>query len=72
MNWSVLVVCLCIAGYQAAKLDAKISANSVEPQEKEKGFIEWISHLIGGSTTTASPVINDPEPTEKECPACRK
>ncbi|KAJ8724284.1 hypothetical protein PYW08_015758 [Mythimna loreyi] len=61
MNWAILLVCL--VGVTTCR------AASIEPQEKEKGFIEWVANLLGGSTTTASPIIvHDPPPS---CPACQ-
>ncbi|XP_022825984.1 trypsin-like isoform X1 [Spodoptera litura] len=63
MNWAVLLVCL--VGWTSCQ-----AATMVEPQEKEKGLIEWISNLLGNNPTptTVKPVYQDP-PTS--CPACQ-
>lgn len=69
MKWLVLVVCMYCVVCHAGIVDNSTSLKSAEPNG-EKGFLEWVSSLFGGTTTT-SPILDDPSPLEKECPPCQ-
>ncbi|CAB3236049.1 unnamed protein product [Arctia plantaginis] len=71
MNWLILTACFCLVSCQAAEIGAnKTLDNSVAEDKASKGFLEWVSNLLGGGTTP-NPIVNDPVVIAKECPACQ-
>lgn len=54
---------LCLAG-------TVIGHPSSDSSVKEKGFIDWITNLIGGVSSTTLRPIDDPKP--ETCPNCRE
>ncbi|KAL4716276.1 hypothetical protein ACJJTC_014756 [Scirpophaga incertulas] len=41
------------------------------PGPKDKGFIEWVSNLLGGGSSTAKPVTEEPIVPPSDCPVCK-
>lgn len=72
MKLLILTVCFCLASCQAAEIgESKITDSSLAEDKESKGFLEWVTNLLGGGSTP-SPIVNDPVVAPKDCPACRK
>nr|XP_037867296.1 37-kDa protease isoform X1 [Bombyx mori] len=60
MKWPVIMICL--VGWSSCYTQRPIG-------QKDKGFIDWINNLLGGTTTTTTlrPIDDPPE----DCPSCQ-
>ncbi|CAG9787076.1 unnamed protein product [Diatraea saccharalis] len=67
MKMRVLMVVSVLSLASLANCDS-VSASNTTPGPKDKGFIEWISNLLGGGASTTLRPINDPP---DNCPVCQ-